>query len=356
LLFAHMGFGASTGLSIGLAVERLLTWLRAGAAPSSLSKEKVGSTWTRKQGQIIVVAIAVGLCGYMARGNLDKLRIATPHVAANIKGLSALVAKNPEDWNHSLNLREIDFELLQLLQDRVKSPHERALLKLRPAERFSGNGHPTNMLALQINAAAMTGVGIVGVTPEHGPPNMTAAWYPYDYRASLFWQSPTVDLLDQMAPDWILLDPEEVSAPLLDRVMAIPGMTSVRTLRDDAGRARILLHYTRQAREQDRNSRVARLGIEPEIVRTTRFGLARVPATIEADSAGASKLMMEVVDDRGQTANIMDMPIVSPTPIGRDRYELGFSMIQPGRWNVYFVDSVSRARLNQVPVQVEVRE
>src|SRR6202043_4211802 len=97
-----------------------------------------------------------------------------------------------------------------LLQDRGKSPNERALLKLRPDERFSGNGHPRNMLALQINAAAMSGVGIVGVTPEHGPPNMTAAWYPYDYRASLFWQSPTVDLLDQMAPDWILLDPEEL--------------------------------------------------------------------------------------------------------------------------------------------------
>jgi hypothetical protein len=359
LLIAHMGFGASAGLGIGLAIERLLNWLPNHAVPVAWGKQrKALSMPARRYGQIIVLTIAAALCAWMARGNFQKL-VMPPwplNVADSIKRMTALAVKNPENWNYFLNMSQIDFELFQLLQDRVKSPSERALLKLRPDERFKGVGHPINIFALQINAAAMTGAGIVGVAQEHGPPHMSVAIYPYDYRASLFWQNPTADLLAQISPDWILLDPALVPAVVLDQVMAIPGVTLVRALHDADRRERVLLHYVAQMRERHESSRVVRLAIEPAVVKTPPFALIRVPAAIQAETPGAIQLLMEVVDDRGGAVNVMDLPIVPVTPIGGDKYELAFSMIQPGHWHVYFLDAVSRARLNQAPLQVEVGE
>ena len=355
LLAAHMGFGTSTGLMIGLGLEHLLQWVGGRHLPGLMQKRWSALLFPGRSFALVTIAIAIGVCAWMGRGNAEKF-MAARHwdLATSSERMAALIAKDPEKWNDFLNMRRIDFEAIQLLQDRVKSPNKRAMLRLLPDDQFKGSGDAVNRTAVLINAAAMTGAGIVGMTQEHAPPHMDVAIFPYDYRASLFWQQPTADLLDQLSPDWILLNSGLVPPPVLAQIMALPGISLVRTLRDNSGEGRMLLHYAMPARQADVPSQVLRVTTSIEAVKTTRFGLVRLPVTIETNGPGAIKLVMEVADANGQTVNVMDIPLVPVTPLGGDRYECHFSMIQAGVWNIYFKDPMQRIRLNAAPLKVEV--
>src|SRR5262249_23600084 len=207
-------------------------------------------------------------------------------------------------------------------------------------------------MVLLINASAITGAGLVVVASEYNSSHTRAAYYPYDYSLCLFWYSLTVDLLAQLSPYWILFDPALLPTPVFDRLMALPGIILDRRLENNAGQVRILLHYTHQnyTRQSAEASRLLRLAIDSIKVETVPLDLVELPVTIETDEGVGSsadiKISMLVADEDGRTANTMDMPIVGITPLGGDRYKLGFSMIQPGQWSVYFFDPTNGSRLN----------
>ena len=312
---------------------------------------------------VATVLAAIGLCAWMARGN-EAVFMGRRQwdIITSGKKMAAIATKNPESWFDRLDMQTVDYEAFQLLQNRITDSNNRLLLKLAPDQRFQENYKKIwdSKMVLLINASAITGAGLVGVAGEYSSSHTSGAYYPYDYRASLFWQNPTADLLGQLSPHWILFDPALLPTPVFDRLMTLPGIILDRRLEDNAGQARILLHYhqnyTRQSAEA---SRLLRLAIDSIKVETVPFDLVELPVTIETDAGVGSsadiKIAMLVADEDGRTANTMDMPIVGITPLGGDRYKLGFSMIQPGQWNVYFFDPTNGSRLHRVPLKVEVK-
>ncbi|MGO9397885.1 MAG: hypothetical protein ACLP19_08590 [Xanthobacteraceae bacterium] len=355
-LLAHIAFGGATGLVIGLALQRIAVWSRQtfkpglAAAPRQLSAPSLATG--------AAVAMATGFCVWMGWGNVEKVLASGNYdVAASVHRLGKLVAKDPEDWNRYLNLVNIDFEAFQLLADRISSPKSRLLLNVLPDARYRGTHIPAVDDALAINAGAMTGAGLVGVTQEHAPPHMSVALYLQDYRATLFWHLPSAELLRQLSPDWILVDPDLLSAATLDQVRSLPGVELVRSLSDSTGRRRLLLHYSTAQPYAAPPSNVQRLVLEGQEVATTASSLIEIPARVETvTSSSTIRLAMLVVGDDGQIANTMDMPIIGIEPLGADRTKLQFALIQPGQWSVYFIDPASGDRLNQEALKVTVKE
>lgn len=346
MLIAHMAFGACTGLLIGCLVQFIF--------------DNVDRKWTdgmsKTTVKIAVAAISAALCIWMAWGNVDKFMwFRHWDVAANVRKMKRIHLKDPENWNQFLNLRRIDFETFQMLQTLVHDPKETLLLKLAPDPAFKGDGHPINRLALMINAACMTGAGIVGVCQEHAPPHMSVDIFLYDYRASLFWQRPSVDLLQQLAPDWIVVDPKLISSQTFGSVLSMPGISKVMELSDNSGQRRLILQYT-GPHFKAVPAGIDQVELEALHADSVPFGLVTIPATIKGDPPPDKvKIALMVIGEDGQTANTMDAPIVGVSRIGRNRFNLFFSMVQPGRWSVFFVDSASGKKLNEKPVVVEVK-
>jgi len=373
-LLAHLGFGGSVGLMIGLGVQKALNCLARNPAPSDSAgllrfrelSDRMDRTMTRytgffadrsiRSGVAIVLAGAILLCGWMARGSERKFLQAHPLSVGSVKRLAALNEKKPESWHFQLRMSTIEFDAFKLLEGNIKLPSERLLLKISPDQRLKEPGSPLAEVTPMINAAAITGAGIIGVSQEHAPPHMSVAIYPYDYTASLFWQNPTVELLRQLSPNWILVDPSQVLPAHLDQIKAMPGISPVWTL-NEHGEQRILLKYDAQPQVPAGSALGVRLTIEPSEVQTTPFALVEVAATPESGVPGATmKTALLVDDDQDQPANVMDSPIVDAVRIDDRHYRLTFSMIQPGRWRVYFVDPSDRTRLNRTPLLVDVKE
>lgn len=354
LLMAHIGFGASSGLLIGLAVQHTFNWLdeKKIAVPASLPSRALKS---------LVAALAASLCLYMGWGSFEKFMMLRHwDVVANVRKMKRIHAKDPENWNRFLNFRRIDFETFQILEKYVRDPAERLLLKVEPDPRFRGDGHPINGLAVTINAAFMTGAGIVGVAQEHGPPRGSLNYFIYDYRASLFWLSPSVDLLRQLAPDWIVVDPQLVSPRVMEDFISLPGITEKWRLKDNFGNERIVFRY--EGKKFEPSPSLIRI-VEPEVskVDVRPRSLVSLPVKIETSlssnqSATQLKIGMAVVDMAGKQANPLDVPTISARSLEGNRFNLCFSMVQPGTWRVFFVDPVTGDRLNKQPVCVTVNE
>ena len=135
--------------------------------------------------------------------------------------------------------------------------------------------------------------------------------------------------------------------------MALPGVKLIRTLSDGGGQLRLLLHYAAPRPYLAPSSGVSRLTIETREVEATAGELVEVPAAIEAKSGGGDiKLAMQVTDEAGGVANLMDTPLVGVRPLDDGRYKLQFVMIQPGNWLVYFADPASGMRLNSRPLKI----
>jgi hypothetical protein len=354
-LLAHIAFGGATGLLIGLALQRIGLWSRQTfkpgfAAPGQLSAPSLATG--------AAVAVATGFCVWMGWGNVEKVLASGNYdVAASVRRMGKLIVKDSEDWNRYLNLVNIDFEAFQLLANQISSPKSRLLLNVLPDARYRGTHIPAVNDALAINAGAMTGAGLVGITQEHAPPHMSVALYLQDYRATLFWHLPSAELLRQLSPDWILVDPDLLSAATLDQVRSLPGVELVRSLSDNAGRRRLLLRYSTAQAYAAPPSNVQRLILERQDAAISASSLIEIPARVETVTpSGTIRLAMLVVGDDGQIANTMDMPIIGIEPLGADRYKLRFALIQPGQWSVYFIDPASGSRLNQQALKVTVKD
>ena len=313
LVPAHMGFGAATGLMLGFLLEGSLRALRFRFRTYrfTLQGRSVGAASLYLQ--IAVAAVFVLFGAWMARGSYEKFAASGYwDVKAAAVRLTKIVERRPEDWFASLNSDDIDFETFTILADLVSSPQERVLLKLVPDERHRQADPLSIYYASQmINAAAISGAGVVGVAQEHGPPRMGVAIYPSGYQASLFWREPSSLLLDQMSPDWIVIDPSLISSDALSDIRSMPGVTLMRDLRDDAGRQRLIFQYSgvgdsAAAAPVD----IARIAFAVPEVHTTPFGVARVKAEIQPPLGRSFHLLMEVRDEDGNLANTMDMPLV----------------------------------------------
>jgi len=372
-LLAHIGFGASVGLMIGLGVQNALSSLAGKTAlidSTGLLRfrelterlDRMTAHYFRfakdraiRSGPAIVLIGAIALCGWMARGSAIKFSAVHPLSLKSVSRMAALLKKDPENWNLWLRMRVVDFEAFKLLKEDIKRPSERLLLKISPDERFKSQADLFAEMTPMINASAMTGAGIVGVSQEHAPPHMRVAMFAYNYTASLFWQNPTVDLLAQLAPDWILLDPSQVPAPRLEQIKEMPGISPVWTLERDGGQ-RILLKYSAQPTPTYESLLEVRLLVDQAAVQAAPFELVEVTATIEGGTAkGVIKTTLLITDEDGKIANPMDGPIADAVRTDDGHYTLKFSMIQPGRWHVYFIDPSDGTRLNRIPLLVDVK-
>ena len=189
---------------------------------------------------------------------------------------------------------------------------------------------------------------------------MGTAIFPYDYRASLFWQAPSAALLDQLRPDWLIVDPSLMSTEALKRVKEIPGILPLLTLHDRDGRERIIFTNFRVQTPGKLEKPGAvpdkaqgKLAIEKNHIETDRFGLATLPVKTDIEPRN---IALRVFDGRKQLANIMDEPIVGIRKSGAGEYDLSFSMIQTGHWQVDFVDAKTGRPLNSGPVAVDVSD
>lgn len=362
MFIAHVAFGGCSGLTIGLAVDRVLEKFRTSAPLQNRLARMINTSQHAAVHlcSIAVVTISVLFLAWIGRGNVEKFVTAGHwHIFTSVRKLALIHAKNPESWNVLLNLRRVDYAIFQLLASAVKDPSEKLLLNVQPDPKFDQNGNLTCKLALLINAVATTGVGITGVCQEHGGPlGMGKPIIPQDYRTSLFWKRPSADLLEQLSPDWIIFDPKLVAPHFSDAISAVPGITKVRSIEDKEGEQRILLHFARSTNRTGGASarQIERVIPDASRVETNQFDLVTLPVVLQPENPkGAVRIGMVVLDKQGSQANVIDVPIVGLSEAGERRYELYFSMAQPGSWLVHFVDPATGRRLNLVPLQVDVR-
>lgn len=349
LLIAHMAFGASTGLMMGWIVNRSIDWLQ---------KHRTVGTGNFSVGLCKAVAVysAAAVFVWMGWGNAEKfIRAKHWRIAHNARKIAAIHGKDPENWHPWLNMRHIDADTLRVLSGLIGNTHQNVLLKMEPDARFKGDGHWANKMALLINAASMTGAGVVGLCQEHCKPRMGRDIYAYGYVSGLFWLDPTADLLQQLSPDWIVLDPALVSTDVLNRMLSLKGVKIVRTIDDGKGQRRLILSCVRSHLPTCSPGSIDAVSPEVRVLCTRPFQLCKVAATVKSSSP-SDKIALFIADDEGQQINTMDVPAIGKKKLGADRYELAFSMVQPGSWNVYFVDPADSRRLNSKPLKVNVSE
>lgn len=344
LLTAHIGFGASAGLVLGLSVEQIFGLIDKCISGGALLQVRLLKAST--------LLLSVLLLAYMAKGNLDKF-IAYKHhrIANNVRQFIAVHERNPETWLRRFCIRKIDNEAFEELQNLVHKPSERVLIKAVNDPKYR------SYLGLMVNAATISGAGVAGVCQFYNSRGMGAPLLPSDYRSSLFWLYPTRDVLDQLAADWIVVDPRLLEPKTLKSVMSISGISLQRTLEDGDGNKRLILRYNREKENSSAAAGVKSISLAETVVNTSAQRLIRVPAEISLRRPDDEiDLQLLVLDERGRQANIMDMPLL---PVEKDKsrpntYQICFSMIQPGNWNVYIIDSKTKNRLHDIPLRVNV--
>lgn len=249
----------------------------------------------------------------------------------------------------------VDFQVFEALARSIRHSDQRLLLRMAPDAEFKGKDYPINSINTIVNASAVSGAAIVGVCQEHSAPHMDVQVFLYDFRSSLFWQQPTKALLDQILPNWIIVDPQLVSVSNLNKLISIPGVSLRLSAQDDKGRKRILLAYHPIAKTAVASPNLSTVIFKNGSVTTERFGLAKAEATInDSKSTENIQLGMVVYDQEGQPVNLTDMPLVSAKLIAGNRYLISFSMIQSGDWQVAFVDPVTLRELTPTRLPVKV--
>lgn len=342
LLTAHIGFGASAGLVLGITVTKLFEWMDArdeGSRQANLFKTGI-------------MLSAALMLAFMSKGNLDKF-IAYKHhrIAQNVRHFAAVHRRNPENWLRRFCLRRIDNEAFEELQNLVRRPSERVLL------RIVNDPDLHSSLGPMVNAATISGAGVVGVCQMHSPRGMGAPLLPSDYRSTLFFRYPTRALLDQLSADWIILDPKLVERKALESIFQIPGVSQKRIIEDGLGNKRILLHYLQKSYSKPAASGVNSVSLIETSINTAPQALVSVVVKIDPKSENDSlALALLILDEAGHQANIMDMPFVPVEKVDRNAglYRIYFSMIQSGKWKLFLVDPRTNRKLCSEPLHVNV--
>lgn len=338
MLLAHMAFGACTGLIIGMIIEHVF---------STGASQQAGSARNSRLARGLVVLLCSALCLWMGWGNIRKLiENKNYRIGHSFQRLRAIDIKDPEKWLESMAIPPIDFEVFQTLASYIRSPKATVLLKDNQQPGYAPQF---------INLCSLTGAGVAGVCQNHiCDTSMGRIIMGYDYRASLFWQHPSKELLRQLAPDWIVVDSGSVEPDLLKRVVELPGVTLARTFEDNVGRKRILFSYKKEPYSAP--TTLAK-SVTPQSysVATAPLGVVVLPVVVDIEDASKPvDIAMVVTDKSDRVANVMDFPIVGMENTGARNFKMYFSMIQSGHWKVYFVDPASNRRLNERPVEVDV--
>lgn len=342
MLLAHMAFGASAGLVIGEAIERIPAWSRK----SNSTDDAPGGLKSPYRAAIILLCSV--LCLWMGWGNIVKLTANKGYrVDRSFQRLRAICLKDPEHWLDSMAIKSIDFEVFQILSGYIRSPKATVLLRLNQKPGYS---------PLFLNAESVTGAGVVGTCQSYSQKvDMGRILMDYDYRASLFWQRPSSELLKQLAPDWIALDPSSISDQVLKSVLSLPGVRFARKFEDNEGNKRILLSYKKERTYAAPATLVRSLTPDQSAIKTSPLGLAVLSANVDSENVSASQnIAMLVTDDTGKVVNVLDYPIVGTEVDGAHHMKIYFSMIQSGRWKVYFMDPATKRLLYETPIEVEV--
>lgn len=344
MLLAHIAFGASSGLVIGFLLTDVLKYFSDKGKNTNLIR-------------LAAIGSCASICLFMGWGSIDKF-ISSRHwrVAHNWQLMRKIENKNPEDWNSLLNMCAVDYQIFEALGRSIRDPDQRLLLKMAPDIRFKAEDYPIHSINTIVNASAVSGAAVVGVCQEHSGPHMDVQVFLYDFRSSLFWQEPCESLLSQLAPDWIIIDPQLVSQANLQTIISLPGVSKSLSVQDADGRKRVLLRY-QPAKRAVAASGVERVTFLTQPVKTNRFGLAKAVAKIDSPNSGKEiQLKMLVYDMQGKPVNLMDTPLIYARRTDAGNYSIDFSMIQSGRWLIALVDPVSNRELTPNRLPVDVRD
>lgn len=333
LVVSHIAFGGACGMTIGLAVEKVLFTLSSFRAP------------VQQVIRCVALVLASGLCLILGWGNIDKISKKQPwRIGAYIKKLKTIKRLHAPEWTY---LSSVDRDTFQLMQrNYIHSFKDRLLARL-----------PEDPQRQRITSAALTGAGLLGITWEQGAPRMSPVLYLYDYRSALFWQRPTLDLLNQLAPDWILVDPAIIDKQILAEIQHFPGISPVFEIKDDCDQRRILIKYQKAQTTLESCPKIRHVTFQIATTQTCPGELAHVPVKLDVDApASHVKLALLISDENGQRVNIKDEPIVGVEKNGPYDYTLYFSMLQKGRWRLDIVGVQSREILNGKSLIAEVNE
>lgn len=348
MLFGHIALGGSAGLVLGTAAPYIESIFRRFPLPS-----------TQKASRLLVAIFLAGMGLWLARGNLDKFANSRQwNVPANWRKMVRIHRKDPENWLSTLRMKRIDAAAVAMLSDAITSPKERVLLRVDQSRDLI-DGQRVIDLAMTINTGSETGAGVVGVSYAYSSvPTMAKIIYPYDYRSTLFWLLPTKDLLQQLAPNWIVVDRTTITQKAWEQLLRIPGINTFYSLQDEDGRERMILHVDSSSGCSESECSVNRLTLMTSSVNTEARHIAEILVQFEPNHTRCSpKIGMIVLSERGELVNSGDIPMVVTTPVQQGgQHNLQFAMIQPGNWNVYFVDIRNMSKLHELPLKVHVNE
>lgn len=345
MLLAHIAFGGCSGLMLGLAAS----WLQSRM---ERSKSQLLSHQASKYAIGIGAAI---LALWMAVGNWQKcIDMNCFDLAGDWRRFRAIQSKDPEHWFPLLNVPKIDSQVFQLLSKYARGPKDRVLLKMNQDKEFRGDGHPILELAPMVNASSDAGVGIVGVCYQNKDEiTMARKLYTNDYRSTLFWQRPTLELLDQLAPNYIVIDPSLTSADVLNTVTDFPGVSRLCTIEDSKGRKRVLLCVKRDVEKP--KATVKSIQLKTNVVNAKQNEIIEVGVDVPSNEL-PKKIGMLVTSPAGTVVNLADIPIVGSVQNSDGTYKLSFAMIQEGTWKVSFIDPSDDHPLHVQPLMVHVSE
>ncbi len=353
-LAAHIAFGAVTALMMGISMQEFFRWLNKQHTQWPFSHPRLC-----KACSVVILCTA---CLWMSQGSAQKF-MAFRHwdIVANAKNLVKIHTRNPEDWQDELNISKLDADVFALTSQLVRSPQQRLLLNAfeepNCPETLNGAIYKKTATPQLINAAYVTGAGLVGVCQAHALKGMGSRIIPTDYRASLFWQQPSEDLLHQLGPDLIVLDPAVIPPHSLEKVMTMHGVQLIRSLEDNAGHRRLILSVAKERQWSAPASKISSIIARERHLVTTPFGLAQLPVTITPPAPPEQvKVGLQVIDEGGQLVNTMDQPIAGVISNGNGDYQLCFSMIQSGHWTINFIDPATHRVLNTAAIEVDVEE
>lgn len=331
VVVSHIAFGGACGMLIGYAVEWLLEKASEKAPP------------LRRLITCLVLFLSGFGCLILGFGNIEKvINRRVWRLSTYAKKICTLQLRQAPDWTY---LSPVDSAIFQLMESTyIESFKERLLLRL-----------PCDPYRQRITSAALTGAGLLGFTWEHGTPRMSPELYSYDYRSSLFWLCPSLEILNQLNPDWILVDPSTVDKNVLQDILEFPGIHLVLDIKDNLSQRRILLRYRKSPAPRDNGLNVQRLTFQANAINTSPGKLVQVPVRLDVDAqASRIKLALVVSDSRGRRINVKDEPIVGVAKEGQNDYVLSFSMIQSGRWYIGLVNSQTGRTVNSKSLIVDV--
>lgn len=335
LAVSHIALGGCAGLMIGLLADHIIKQIQENTEIKSKLQQML---------KCAVLLAAAGFCLVLGWGNIKKFSEKQPwRISTSIKKLDTIQRRHAPDWSY---LSKVDFDMFQLMtRCYIHSFKERLLIRL-----------PEDPYRERITSAALTGAGLIGLTWERGVPRMCPEMFLYDYRSSLFFQRPSADLLNQLAPDWILIDPSITNKEVLAGILNLPGVSLAVDLKDYLGERRLLLRCKQPIESQEQPIKIKSLTLLEKKIETVPFGLAKVHARIDGNPpVERVKLALIISDANRQRVNLKDTPIVGVSKDGASSYTLYFSMLQKGRWTLDFAAPESNRSLNEVPLLAEVK-